>query len=98
MPLSLDTEKTENIVTAKYEINSFHADIDRQEIHVGYDKLDVNGKKVGEELLTLEGPDFISAILRAGEIAGTDVYGPVKQALYERIIEANGVSGTIDPA
>lgn len=97
MPLSLDSQKTESIVTAKYEINSFHADIDRQEIHVGYDKLDADGKKVGEDLLTLGGPDFVSAIARAGVIAGTDVYGPVKEALYERIIDANGVTGSIDP-
>ena len=96
MPLTLDTPDSVNQTVASYEINSFAVDIDRLEMHVSYDLLDGEGANLGQgPLLTISGPDFPTAIARASEIAGADVYAALKQALYEQITASTGKTGTV---
>lgn len=95
MPLTLDTAEAINTTITDYEINSFALDMERQEIVVAYDKLDSNGAKLGEEVLILDGPDFLATISDANTIATVDVYGPFKEALYNQIVAKTGKTGSV---
>lgn len=95
MPFTLNAPETVNVTIDKYEINSFAVDLDRQEIVVGYDKIDSEGSNRGEAVLIIDGPDFMAAIGDANTIAGTDVYSPLKQALYNQISARTGTAGSV---
>jgi len=95
MPAQLDTEEVIATTASKYKITDFTIDLTREEIHVSYDKLDSDDAKVGEGMLTLTGPDFSGAIVDASTIAGTDVYAPIKTALYNKILAFTGKTAVI---
>lgn len=95
MALELTTPESVSATITKYEINSFAVDLDRQEIVVGYDRLDASGVNHGESVLTIDGQEFASAIGEASSIAGADVYSALKQALYSQIISRTGNAGTV---
>jgi hypothetical protein len=96
MPLNLSTPKQINKQATKLEVTDWGVDQRRTELHIAYEYVDDTGRTVEQNLLTLEAQDMIAAITRASEIAGVDVYGPIKQALYEQVEAEEGATGTIE--
>ncbi|MCP4126927.1 MAG: hypothetical protein GY753_07685 [Gammaproteobacteria bacterium] len=95
MPLTLTIPEAISTTIATHKITSFTIDLERNEIHVGYDQQDSDGNVIKEAVLTIDGPGFATSVTRAGTIAGADVYGAIKQALYEDIQSATGKTGAI---
>lgn len=108
MPLGLDTNEVLNVTIDTLEINSFAVDVDRFEIHVGYDKghMDTSTPPVfipdiKDQLLTLSGAQFMAAIGSADVYANAmpagsvSVYGALKLALYDEIQTSEGITGTV---
>jgi len=95
MAFTQSTEVVETIKVKKKDITSFTPMIKQGVLYIAYDKLDVNGVKVGEDIATAEGVDFQNIISDASTIAGVDIYTPLKQALYNELERQSGESGTI---
>ena len=105
MALTLDTAEVINTTIDTLEINSFSVDLDRQEIHIGYDKGHITEgvfvPDVKDVLLTITGPGFALAIAAADTYANAmaqgevSVYGALKLALYDEIKAAADLSGTV---
>ena len=94
MPLNLTTPTTINGTVSTIKINSFAVDVDKKEMYVAYSEM--NGLTVlAEKSITIVEPDFTKAISEAGTIAGTDIYLPLKTALYNQIQSLTTVSGTV---
>jgi len=92
----LTNEINKTITVKKKDITSFTPMLKLGILYISYDELDKNGVKVGEEITTTEGIDFQNVILNASQIAGTDIYQPLKQALYNELERLTGDSGTIE--
>jgi len=92
----LTTEINRIIKVKKKDITSFTPMIKQGILYISYDELDVNGIKVGDDIATSEGIDFQNVIADASTIAGTDIYGPLKQALYNELGRLSGNTGTIE--
>ncbi|MBL4781661.1 MAG: hypothetical protein JKX92_05410 [Porticoccaceae bacterium] len=105
MPLTLDTEEIINKTIDTLEINAFSIDLDRGEIHIGYDKGHMDAEAfiadVPDLLLTVDGPGFAAAIAAADGYANAmpagsiSVYGALKLALYDEISAATGLAGAV---
>jgi len=95
MSLDLDMPEVVSTTINKYEINSFAIDLDRLEIVVAYDRIDSEGKNQGESVITIDGPDFTTAIGEASTIAGADVYAALKTALYSQVQAQTGQTGAV---
>lgn len=108
MPLGLDTNQSLNVTVDTLEINSFAVDIDRLEIHVGYDKGHMDNSTppvfvpdIRDQLITVSGAEFLAAISAADTYANAmtagsvSVYGALKMALYDEIKKVEGITGTV---
>lgn len=105
MPLTLDIAEVVSKTIDTLEINSFAVDIERGEIHVGYDKGHVDTglfvPDMRDQLLTIDGPGFMAAIVAADSYANAmlvgqvSVYGALKLALYDQISVSTGLTGTV---
>ena len=105
MPLKLDTAYQQTIVHKidTIQVIAFSIDLQNMTLSVGWWEgwLDTNGvfQKVNEKWATLGATDVQAAIQRANQIVPTqatpDVYGAIKQALYEKLQNVAGVTGTI---
>jgi len=100
MSLSLQTSQQINETVDEFNIDSFAADIENQQIVIGYQEL-ASGTIVRERTLTLSGLDFLGAISAANTNANAqpagqvDVYAAIKQALYSYITTLTGINGTV---
>ncbi len=95
MPLNLTTPTAISDTVSSVKINSFAVDLDRKEIHVAYSELNASNAVVSEKGITIVEPDFTQAIVDASTTAGTDVYGPLKESLYNQIQLATLQSGVV---
>lgn len=100
MPLNLETPIAVTAQIDALEIDSFAVDLDRNEIIVGYTQL-AAGTQIKQTVLVIDGLDFAASIARANEIANAmpagqvNVYGAIKVALYEHMVVATGMTGTV---
>lgn len=100
MPLNLDTPIPVAAQIDALEIDSFAIDLDRSEIVVGYTQL-AAGAAVKQAVIVISGLDYGASIARANEIANAmpagqvNVYGAIKLALYEHLVAATGLTGTV---
>jgi len=85
MPLNLTTPIQATATINSIKITSFAVDIVRKEIHVAYNELDSNLSVIAEKSISILEPDFTNTILDASSIAGTDIYVPLKTAIYNQI-------------
>ena len=105
MPLKLDPTYQQTIVHKidTIEIIAFSIDLQNLTVSVGWWEgwIDANNvfQKVNEKWATLGATDTQAAIQRANQIVSTqatpDVYGAIKQALYEKLQAITGVKGTV---
>lgn len=102
MPLQLSTPQQVQATVDQYRITSFSVDLETQEVHVAYDRIaSSTGQVVSEGMLTISGPDFQASIGEADAALASvpantpKVYGAIKASLYQRIMQAEGVSGSI---
>ena len=86
MPAVLNAPENINEVADKYKITSFAVDLERQEIHVVYEKQNAAGNAVASKMETLSGAEFPEAITETAAEAGVDVYFFVKTVLYRKIL------------
>jgi len=96
MPQVLTVEIKKNVVVAKKDITSFTPMMKQGILYITYDELDLGGNKVGEQIITSEGIDFQNVIADASTIAGVDIYGSLKQSLYNEIERQSGESGSLE--
>ncbi len=105
MPLNLTEPEAVAETVDALEINSFAVNLDRGEIHVGYDKGRIEAGAfvpvVLGQLITIDGPGFMEAIGQADAYAeampagSISVYGALKLALYAAITDATGIAGSV---
>lgn len=99
MPLTLDTAEAVNETIDTLEINSFAVDIDASQIHVAYDKGVMDGEnfipKIRDLMLTISGQQFIDSITAFEAGAAATKYDDLKIALYDQLIAATGLTGTV---
>jgi len=105
MPLNFTESEVVSETLDALEISSFAVDLNRTEIHVGYDKgrieLGVFVPVVRDQLVTIDGPGFAAAIGRADAYAeamppgSVSVYGALKLALYDEIAAQTGTVGSV---
>lgn len=96
MPQVLKSGINKTYSVMKKDITSFTPMIKQGILYISYDELDIDGKKVGEEMIISEGIDFQNVIKDASTMAGTDIYGPLKQALYNEIERLSGDAGILE--
>ena len=87
------------------DITSFAADINRQEIHIGFDKgsvIDgVFSPIIKDTLVTVPPERFFTAIAKADEYANAmpagevSVYKALKMALYDELALLTGATGSV---
>lgn len=100
MPLNLDNSIPVSAVIDALEITSFAVDLDRLEMIVGYTQL-ADGVRAKDSVAIVSGLDFGAAIARADALANAmpagevHVYEAIKCALYEHLMTATGMAGTI---
>ena len=87
MSLTLEVQVTNTQTISEVKITSFSVDLARNEIHIAYDELD-NGVVISERVFELANDDFFAVITDASAIAGTDIYQPLKQALYNTLMQS----------
>ena len=102
MPLQLSTPQQVQATVDQYRITAFSVDLETQTIHVVYDRIaSSTGQVVSEGMLTISGQDFQAAVgeadaaLASVPASVSKVYGAIKASLYQRIMQAEGVSGSI---
>lgn len=105
MPLTLDTPVAVSETITALEINSFAVDMERNEIHLSYDKGHMDGATfvpVQKDLLvTIPPSEFAESVMDADTIANdmpagaVSVYGALKIALYSKLTEMTGLQGSI---
>jgi len=96
MPQVLTEEVHKTIVVAKKDITSFTPMMKQGILYITYNELDIDGNIVGEQIITSDGKDFENVILSASTIAGVDIYGPLKLALYNEIERITGELGPLE--
>lgn len=100
MPLNLETPIAIAAQVDALEIDSFAVDIDRSEIIVGYTQL-ASGAPIKQAVMVLDGLDYMASIQRANGLANAmpagqvNVYEAIKVALYEAMVTATGIAGTV---
>lgn len=100
MPLNLDNTIPVSAQVDALEIDSFAVDLDRSEMVIGYTQLS-SGQAIKQAVHIVSGLDYSAAIARANEIANAmpagqvNVYGAIKLALYEMLVAATGMTGTV---
>jgi len=95
MAFTLTNNKTKTIDVKTKDITSFTPMIKQGIMYISYDELDPNGVKVGDDIVIVEGIDFQNIITEASTLAGTDIYSPLKQALYNELERQSNESGSV---
>jgi len=102
MPLQLSTPQQVQATVDQYRITAFSVDLETQTIHVAYDRIaSSTGQVVSEGMLTISSQDFQAAVGEADTALSSvpagvpKVYGAIKASLYQRIMQAEGVAGSI---
>lgn len=95
MAYDLTTPEEKITIVSKLNITSFAVDIAEGNLHVAYDELDSAGNVLSEKLLTLQGQDMLNTIGLASQIAGVDIYTPIKESLYTQIATMTGKAGVV---
>lgn len=85
MPLNLDSPISIADTVASVKINSFAVDLDNKEIFVAFSELNAMGDVLAEKTMSIVEPDFTQTITDASINAGTDIYAPLKDSLYNQI-------------
>lgn len=99
--MKLDAQHQQTITQqiSDIEIIAFSIDLRKMVLSVGYWEgwIDSNGNfnRVNEKWITLDATNTQDAIQRASQVAGADVYGAVKQSLYEKLQQITGITGTV---
>jgi len=96
MPLKLNKKVNITDVIESVKINSFSVDIDKKEIYVAYSELNAMGNVLAEKSISIVEPDFSQTITDASATAGTDIYTPLKNSLYNQMqLESPDLLGVV---
>ena len=99
MPLTLDSNEIVSETIDTLEINSFAVDVEAQQIHIAYDKGTMDGGVftpiIRDLMLTISGQQFEDSITAFETSNNGSKYADLKNALYDQLILATGLSGTV---
>ncbi len=95
MPLQLNETISRTETIASIKITSFLFDLTAQELTIAYNEVDGNGVVLNDRVVTIIGDAFTTVINNASQLAGTNIYNPLKQALYKAIEGEQVLSGTV---
>lgn len=101
MPLVLDSSKQLALEISKMEISKVVVNTDGRSAEATYWKEYTAGEqdiRVEDNQLSVSGEDFDKLINRAQEIndSGVGVWDSLKTAVYEKIMQVEGVSGSVE--
>lgn len=104
MPITISNPEQKTVTIDTVEINSFAVDLENQAIHIVYDEGTVDTGFVivnADRMIKLTGADFAAAIAAADGYANAmpsgsvSVYDALKQALYDQLMSATGIVGSV---